>query len=61
MTNDKREQQRVAFAQLLLQAREDMPAQIEYEQLKAKLTRAKYLELVAQGFTEAQALELCKS
>lgn len=38
---------------------EALPAQIEIVSIQAKLTRAKYESLVAAGFTEAQALELC--
>ena len=33
---------------------------LEYVELGCKFTRTKFLALVAQGFTEAQALELCK-
>lgn len=57
---DKRDKERASFAQLLRWMKEDMPAQLEYEQLKAKLTRAKFLALVAEGFTESQAIDLCK-
>lgn len=40
--------------------RRNMAEQIEAAQLIAKLRRAQYLALVAEGFTEAQALEICK-
>lgn len=60
MNEDKREYNRATFAQLLKQLKENMPAQLEFQQLTAKLTRAKYLALVAEGFTESQALDLCK-
>lgn len=33
---------------------------VEFLVIDAQLKRVKYLALVAQGFTEAQALELCK-
>lgn len=33
---------------------------IEFLTIHAQIIRAKYQALVAQGFTEAQALELCK-
>lgn len=48
------------MAQLVRDLREQMPMQIEMEQLMAKVRRAKFLALVAEGFTEGQALELCK-
>lgn len=51
---------RVAMAQMVRKMREQMPAEIELAQLMARITRAKYLSLVDQGFTEAQALMLCK-
>jgi len=34
--------------------------QIEYQKLKAKLLRANYNALVAEGFSEDQALLLCQ-
>ncbi|MCS3467111.1 hypothetical protein M2401_000832 [Pseudomonas sp. JUb42] len=37
-----------------------MPMHIEFLAIQAQMIRAKYQALVAQGFTEAQALELCK-
>lgn len=50
---------RVRMAQLVAGMREDILAHIEYESLRAKLTRAKYLALIKEGFTETQAMELC--
>jgi hypothetical protein len=41
--------------------RRDLSNHIEYAQLQAKLRRASYLAYVGEGFTEQQALELCKS
>lgn len=46
-----------------LQMRELEPALdavLQCQEALAKLTRLKYLSLIAEGFTEAQALELCK-
>ena len=40
--------------------RDDLAFTIEYAQINAKLQRARYLALVAEGFDERQALELCK-
>lgn len=53
------EQDRISLAQAVRNLRENMPALLEMAQLNAQLNRAKYLALVKEGFTEAQALELC--
>jgi hypothetical protein len=37
-----------------------LPLMKEYETIQAKVTRSKYEALIEVGFTEAQALELCK-
>ncbi len=50
----------VILAKGVKELAENMVALIEYEQLNAKLIRAKFLSLVNVGFTEAQALELCR-
>lgn len=50
----------VTLAQSLKAMQENMVALIEFERINAKLTREKFLALVAQGFTEEQALSLCK-
>jgi hypothetical protein len=51
---------RVALAQLVRDMRDNIAAHIEINQLQARITRAKYVALVKEGFTEAQALQLCK-
>lgn len=56
----KSENQQFEFAQLIVRMRENMPAYFEYEELQAKIKRKKYLSLVSEGFSEQQALELCK-
>lgn len=33
---------------------------LEAQNIVAQITRAKYVSLIEQGFTQAQALELCK-
>lgn len=40
--------------------RRHMPAAIERVRLLAQIRRAQYLALVEQGFTEQQAIEICK-
>lgn len=44
----------------LLNHREMAPILIEMHVVEAKIKRAKYLALLDAGFTEQQALELCK-
>lgn len=48
-------------AELMRNLRKALPDMIENATLFAQLRRANYLALVKEGFTEAQALELCKS
>lgn len=38
----------------------NIDVQLEYIAISAQFIRKKYLSLIEQGFTEAQALELCK-
>jgi hypothetical protein len=49
------------FRAAIDQFRRKLPEMLEHAQLQAKVRRASYLAYVAEGFTEAQALELCKS
>lgn len=60
MSEDKREQERAALAQAVRNLRENLPALFELETLQAQITRKKFLALVAEGFSEQQALELCR-
>jgi hypothetical protein len=39
---------------------DDMPLLITHSKLLAKLIRAKYTALLDEGFTQEEALELCK-
>ena len=48
------------FRIALLDYRERAPLFQEMQAIEAKLKRAKFLALVENGFTETQALELCK-
>lgn len=50
------DKQRAALEEL----KRNLPTQIEFLSIHAEMIRAKYQALVAQGLTEAQALELCK-
>lgn len=40
--------------------RRNIEVMIEYSQLKARIRRQSFLAHVKEGFTEEQALELCK-
>ncbi len=44
----------------LRQLERDLPVLLEMQKLSAQMIRAKFESLVAEGFTETQALELCK-
>lgn len=50
------DKQRAALEEL----KRSIPMHIEFLGIHAQFIRAKYVALVAQGFTEAQALELSK-
>lgn len=55
------EQERIKQAQDVKTLRENMPAILDAMPLIARATRAKYLALLKEGFTEQQAIELSKS
>lgn len=48
------------YAQIVRRYREHAPMVIDAIILQAPLLRAKFNALVKEGFTEAQALELCR-
>jgi len=58
--SDKSEKIQVLRAQALLEMKENLPHFIEYCAVEAQMMRAKYLALCKQGFTEQQAIELCR-
>ena len=45
---------------VLVQAMADLPLLIEYMPTWARMQRVRYLALKEEGFTEAQAIEICK-
>jgi hypothetical protein len=48
------------MAQAIKNMRDTWALQLELQQLKADLARARYLQLIKAGFAEDQALELCQ-
>lgn len=49
-----------ALAESLRSLRKNLPLLIEYQELRAQLLHAAFENFKAQGFTDEQALELCK-
>lgn len=58
MTNDDHKERDAT--QLVKTMRENIAAHLEFQELNALVTRRKFLSLRTQGFTEQQAIELCK-
>lgn len=48
------------LAEAVRDLRKNLPNLIVAQELHAQVTRAKFVALVNQGFTVAEALELCK-
>lgn len=44
----------------LRQLQEQLPTILQAQKCVAQMTRARYLAMLEEGFTEEQALELCK-
>lgn len=53
------EQNQANFAMAVKDIRDNILAHVEFAQLNARIWRARYEELIEQGFTEEQALLLC--
>lgn len=60
MSSKDEDKDKVLLAQLVRDLRDNLPAHIEIGQLQAKIMRARYQALVAEGFNDQQALALCK-
>jgi hypothetical protein len=56
----KDDKARAERAKAFRNIREGWAEHLEFTEILAQMTRAKYLALVKEGFTEAQAIELCK-
>ena len=50
----------VQIAQSMRQMKDNLPALLELQEIESKLLRRKFLSLLREGFTDAQALELIK-
>jgi hypothetical protein len=53
------ESNQVNFAVLVKDIKDNILAHCEYQQLNARIQRAKYEALVKEGFTRDEALTLC--
>jgi hypothetical protein len=60
MNEDKQERDRAKLAAQVRELMEILPMRMDLERFNAKVTRAKFLALVGEGFTEEQALRLCR-
>lgn len=58
-TDDEQEKVRAGLAQLLRNLRETWPLQLDLIGFKAKTVRARFLALLAEGFSVDEALRLC--
>lgn len=60
MNHDDEDKNHISMAQAVKNMRENLISILEYNKLNAKVIRAKYLALLENGFTEEQAIQLCK-
>jgi len=56
----KEEQDAIDFAKAVKNMQDNTATMIEFARTKAKVTRAKYLALVAEGFSNDEAIALCR-
>lgn len=49
-----------SMIEIMRMVQQDMPMILESIKVQAEMIRYKFLELKKQGFTDAEALELCK-
>lgn len=61
MSSSKDEKLQLDMVKAAQTIRDNHLALIDYETTKAKVTRAKYVALVSEGFTESQAITLCQN
>ncbi|NVE01251.1 hypothetical protein [Massilia sp. BJB1822] len=54
------DKQQVIMAQAIRALAEHWATQVEFEKTMARVARVKFLALVAEGFTEEQALQLVR-
>ena len=60
MPQTEKDALRAELAKTVRSMRDNIDLHIELSQLLAQITRTKYVALVEQGFSESQALSLCK-
>lgn len=52
------DQDKVNLAQMVKHLKENLPAALEYEEMRAKIARRRFECLQIEGFTQAEAIEI---